>query len=207
MGTATVGGIFSSTLTNNHVSVLTVIAASILGGVVVARAISLRSIFQYRPVKVWKFVVQGGTYTGTGESSAGARFKWAKVAQHQFDDIFSTVTDATDLDLKLISSVYQNSDVEQTIMGQIKPFVFQSQPIDSAVLTVESKGIQMGTFHLKSNGEGTVTNTPCGPFRRIKLTIFSMSQTEEEIAHPIPSKSKVICRVTFGGGMEFEHSF
>jgi len=63
---------------------------------------------------------------------------WTKVAQQQFDDIFSTVTDATDLDLKLISSVYQNSDVEQTIMGQIKPFVFQSQPINSTVLTVES---------------------------------------------------------------------
>eukprot|EP00978_Attheya_sp_CCMP212_P025077 scaffold80002_cov72-Attheya_sp.AAC.1 len=59
-----------------NVSVSIVIAASIiLGSAVVAGAISLRSIFQYRPAKVWKFVAQGGTWGQVNRPTAGARFK------------------------------------------------------------------------------------------------------------------------------------
>jgi GST-like protein len=71
MGTAT--GIISSILTNVYVS--TIVVAIFLGSVKVARAISLRSLFQYRPAKVWKFVAQGGTWGQVNRPTAGARFK------------------------------------------------------------------------------------------------------------------------------------
>jgi hypothetical protein len=121
---------------------------------------------------------------------------WSDVVEKQWNEIFSRVTDSKDKELRRIASeVYEESELDDDVgVGgeTFEPGTSQSnldkasstldttswkialaKPLKCVTLRLEGGTQNTVEFELTSvnNGQGTVTDTPLGKYRRIKLAI------------------------------------
>jgi len=133
---------------------------------------------------------------------------WDRIMQTQWKDIFSHITDSQDRDLRQIASeVYGGAGmgVDNKASGVVDNTLRTSQPnaaedtaipstqIEKVVLQMESLNTSTMTFELvplQNGATATITDTPVGPFRRLKMSI---SQTIGEIEALCP-RAKVVAR-------------
>ena len=150
---------------------------------------------------------------------------WERIAQSQWEQIFSHVTDSQDGDLRRISSeVYgggEMGDVDATsgvvdspltsaaaqrtnlLPSEFQPAALEDKTeisstlMDKVELHVESlnTSLAFNLVPLQNGATATITNTPVGPFRRMKMSI---SQTTGE-AEALCPRAKVVARF-------FDHS-
>lgn len=138
---------------------------------------------------------------------------WATIAQIQWDEIFSKVTDSTDVDLRQIAMEVYGGGEEMTDIGdnsmegsssimndiisilgkkETSPDIIENEKVVSLplstrqistvmiqIITNEDNNLETmpttTTFELipllLHGGGGTITNTPSGPYKRIKLSV------------------------------------
>ena len=123
--------------------------------------------------------------------------EWASVAKKQWKDIFQSVTDATDLDLRLIANVYDGQEdmEEHTLSGGLSTTHHHARTIANVYEEVEPMAAplkEIVLFFNKSN-QSSVTlklddkissipaiQTPHGPFKRCQLEIQEEMDAELE---------------------------
>ena len=143
---------------------------------------------------------------------------WEKIAQTQWEEIFSLVTDSTDVELRRIASeVYggagldgstvMDAALDSSLVGQENEppqstaddwKLALSKPIEKVTLLLEDggNGNTLASFDLvpvQNGSAAAATKTPLGPFRRIKMSI---SQTDGE-GEAIDPRAKAVARIQF----------
>ena len=138
---------------------------------------------------------------------------WEDIAQCQWNDIFSLVTDSKDGELRRIANeVYGGSELMNGVRAAFKDLpqsnttnadvdadaslelseedkwkIPLSRPLEKVTLhLVDTGNKSLGVFELMpgcNNNGGTITETPLGQFRRIKLSI-SQTSGDGEAIHP-----------------------
>lgn len=145
---------------------------------------------------------------------------WERIAQTQWEEIFSHVTDSNDGELRRIAAeVYGGAGMEDDIMANAaaddaypaagrndlqmaEPLstgedwkVALSKPIELVFLTMKDAGdTPLASFELTPEQNGaataTTTDTPLGTFRRLKMSISQTGGNGDSI---VPHASAVAC--------------
>jgi len=144
-----------------------------------------------------------------------------EVARRQWEDVFCKVTDSRDNELKRIAEevyggagISNDSDVDLQSRAVVAEALLQSnksslskddewkghisKPLDKVTLVIQdNQGVSLGAFEFvpKNDDSGQISETPLGPFRRMKLAIRRISGDGDAI---FPS-AKAVANIHFQG--------
>lgn len=115
---------------------------------------------------------------------------WDQVVSNQLESIFSSVTDGTDEDLRLIATIYNEDSIDcclgdsgihleslkfdpsmRTQLERIYICVCENCKNDNETSGAEKNFVEVFTLTPDRQDEGIIVQTPNGPFQRIKLVI------------------------------------
>ena len=149
---------------------------------------------------------------------------WERIAQTQWEEIFSHVTDSKDEELRRIASeVYGGEGIDDAVANaafcgdnSALPFAGRNDTEEEPQSTAEdwkvalSKPIEKVTLHLEDGNSNTLaayellpvqsgatasttTDTPLGPYRRVKMSISQMGGEGEAIF----PRAKAVAQIQF----------
>lgn len=138
---------------------------------------------------------------------------WNEIIQSQWDTIFSNVTDAQDHLLRRIGSeVYGGSELEEDTgeTAMVSNYLPQNgndltsvmaRPIERVTLSIIGSNNETAEFELAVAGgdSSTITDTPLGPFRRVKLVPRLLSDDDLEAIFPL---GKVVANIQFASASQ-----